>query len=126
MTTILGTHIFCRRVLWWACFALLFPFALLSSSSEADNIAPWRSVPELERLWGGVLGCTHPGEDDTRPTFETTLENTGAPSAVRHDYAECGKRALRNTSSRMLVNTIEGAVRSGGVALFSERFRLDS
>ncbi|MCY4030743.1 MAG: hypothetical protein OXF05_01345, partial [Hyphomicrobiales bacterium] len=105
---------------------LLLSVAGLSSSSEADEPLFVHSAQQLERLWGGVLGCTHPGEDDARPTFETTLENTGAPSAVRHDYAECGKRALRNTSSRMLVNTIEGAVRSGGVALFSERFRLDS
>ncbi len=115
-----------RALLLPAGTFLLLSVAGLSSSSEADEPLFVHSAQQLERLWGGVLGCTHPGEDDTRPTFETTLENTGAPSAVRHDYAECGKRALRNTSSRMLVNTIEGAVRSGGVALFSERFRLDS
>ena len=104
-------------------------FLLLSMaglSSEADEPLFVRSVQQLERLWGGVLGCVHPREDGTRPTFETTLEGTGAPSVVNHDYAECGKRALRSTSSRMLVDTIEDAVRSEGVALFDQNFRLDS
>ncbi|MCY4049792.1 MAG: inverse autotransporter beta domain-containing protein, partial [Hyphomicrobiales bacterium] len=105
---------------------LLLSVAGLSSSSEADEPLFVRSAQQLERLWSGVLGCTHPEENDARPTFETTLENTGAPSAIDHDYVECGKRALRNASSRMLVNAIEDAVRSGGVALLDENFRLDS
>ena len=48
------------------------------------------------------------------------------PTGVSNDYSECGKRALRNTSSRILVDTIEEAVRSGGVSLFDSDFRLDS
>ena len=105
---------------------LLLSVVGLSSSSGADEPLFVRSAQQLERLWSGVLGCTHPEKDDTRPTFEATLENIGAPSATDHDYAECGKRALRNTSSRMLVDTIEDAVRSGGVALFDKDFRLES
>ncbi|MCY4052316.1 MAG: inverse autotransporter beta domain-containing protein, partial [Hyphomicrobiales bacterium] len=105
---------------------LLLSIAGLSSSSEADEPLFMRSAQQLERLWSGVLGCTHPGEGEPRSTFETTFDGGGAPSAIQHDYVECGKRALRNTTSRMLVDTIEDAVRSGGVALFEERFRLTS
>ncbi|MCY4038981.1 MAG: inverse autotransporter beta domain-containing protein, partial [Hyphomicrobiales bacterium] len=118
---------FRRSVLLPVGAFLLLSITGLSSSSEADEPLFARSVHQLERLWSGVLGCTHPGEGEPRSTFETTLDNSGgAPSAIRHDYAECGKRALRNTSSRMLVQTIEDSLRRGGVALFDERFRLHS
>ena len=117
---------FWRTALLFAGMFVLLSVAGLSSSSEADEPLFTRSAQQLERLWSGVLGCTHPGEDGVRGTFETTFNGGGAPSAVDHDYVECGKRALRNTSSHMLVDTIEDAVRSGGVALFSENFHLDS
>ncbi|MCY4034060.1 MAG: inverse autotransporter beta domain-containing protein, partial [Hyphomicrobiales bacterium] len=105
---------------------LLLSIAGPPASSEAEESPFTHPDRQLERLWSGVLGCTHPEEDDARPTFETTLENTGAPSAVDHDYAECGKRALRDAGSRMLVNAVEGALREGGLALFEEGFRIDS
>ena len=73
-----------------------------------------------------MLGCTYPGESKPRSVFETTLDGGGAPSVVDHGFAECGKRALRNTNSRMLVDTVEDALRQRGVALIGERFRLNS
>ncbi|MCY4048702.1 MAG: inverse autotransporter beta domain-containing protein, partial [Hyphomicrobiales bacterium] len=115
-----------RSVLLPAGAFLVLLVAGLSSSSDADEPLFTRSAQQLERLWGGVLGCTHPGDGEPRSTFETTFEGGGVPSAVQHDYVECGKRALRNTSSRMLVNTMEDALRQGGVALFGERFRLNT
>ncbi|MCY4053563.1 MAG: inverse autotransporter beta domain-containing protein [Hyphomicrobiales bacterium] len=48
------------------------------------------------------------------------------PAGGSSDYSECGKRALRNTGSRILVDTIEDALRQGGLALFEEGFQLDS
>ena len=57
------------------------------------------------------------------------LEDDGeasVPTGTSRDYSQCGKRALRDTGSRILVDTIEDAVRSGGVALLDENFRLDS
>ena len=53
-----------RRALWWACLALLSPFVMFSSSSEADDIAPWRPTSEFEQLWSGVLGCADAGNDE--------------------------------------------------------------
>ena len=105
---------------------LLLSFAGLSSSSEADEPLFTRSAQQLERLWSGVLGCTYPDGAAPRGTFETTLDGSGVPSAVKHDYVECGRLALRNASSRLLVDTVEEALHRGGAALFEERFRLDS
>ncbi|MCY4033559.1 MAG: inverse autotransporter beta domain-containing protein, partial [Hyphomicrobiales bacterium] len=115
----------CKHALWWACFALLFPFVLLSSSSEADDIAPWRSAVELERVWGGVLGCADPGNDEE--AMRKALAGGSVPyGGVRYDYLDCGTRALRNAASRMLVDTIENSLRYGGSNLFDREFRLDS
>ena len=123
---LIGGGAFWRTVLLSAGIFILPSVSGLSSSSEADEPLFMRSAQQLERLWGGVIGCAHPGGDDSRGTFETTLNGGGVPSAVEHDYVECGKRTLRNTSSRMLVDTIEGALEQGGVALLGENFRLDS
>ena len=108
---------------------MLLSSAGLSSSSEADEPLFTRSAQQLERLWSGVLGCAERSETfPIRNRFKDYGNaNRGVvPVGTSRDYSQCGKRALRNTSSRMLVNTIEGAVRSGGVALISDRFRLDS
>ena len=121
-----GKGVFWRSALLSVGMFLLLSVAGLSSSSEADEPLFMRSAQQLERLWSGVLGCRHPGDGAPRSTFETTFDGGGVPSAVNHDYAECGKRALRNTGSRILVDTIEDALSRGGVALFSDRFRLDS
>ena len=109
---------------------LLFASSELPSSSKAeDGFWLTRSQSGLEQLWSGVLGCTESTDSFAiRNRFNDSEDtNSGAPSTgASIDYSECGKRALRNTSSRILVDTIEDAVRSGGVALFSEHFRLDS
>ena len=104
----------------------LLSFAGLSSSSEADEPLFTRSAQQLERLWSSVLGCTYPGGGRPHGTFEDTLDGSGVPSVIEHDYVECGKRALRNASSRMLIDTVEDALQQGGVALFDEHFRLNS
>ena len=102
------------------------------SSSGAQDALFVRTQGEIERLWSGVLGCAESGSSFTiRNRFngsESTYGGGGGslPTGVSNDYSECGKRALRNTSSRILVDTIEEAVRSGGVSLFDSNFRLDS
>ncbi|MCY4049009.1 MAG: inverse autotransporter beta domain-containing protein, partial [Hyphomicrobiales bacterium] len=107
---------------------LLLSVAGLSSSSEADESLFVRSAQQLERLWGGVLGCAESDEPFTvRNRFD---EEGGTQTPVltggSNDYSECGRRALRNAGSRMLVNTVENALREGGFALFREGFRIDS
>ena len=105
---------------------LLLSFAGLSS--EADESLFVRSAQQLERLWGGVLGCAESNEPFTiRNRFdEEDGTQTSVSTGVSDDYSECGKRALRNASSRMLVDAVEGALREGGLALFEEGFRIDS
>ncbi|MCY4054252.1 MAG: inverse autotransporter beta domain-containing protein, partial [Hyphomicrobiales bacterium] len=107
---------------------LLLSVAGLSSSSEADESLFVRSAQQLERLWGGVLGCAESNEPFTiRNRFdEEGGTQTTVPTEGTNDYSECGRRALRNASSRMLVDAIEGALREGGLALFEEGFRIDS
>ena len=107
---------------------LLLSIAGLSSSSEADESLFIRSAQQLERLWGGVLGCAESDEPFTvRNRFdEEGGTQTSVPAGGSNDYSECGRRALRNASSRMLVNTVENALREGGFALFKEGFRIDS
>ncbi|MCY4049616.1 MAG: inverse autotransporter beta domain-containing protein, partial [Hyphomicrobiales bacterium] len=107
-------------------------FAGLSSSSGADDALFVRTQAELERLWSGVLGCA---ESDDPFTIRNRFNDSGGfedagggvvPAGTSRDYSECGKRALRNASSRMLVDAVEGALRGGGLALFEEGFRIDS
>ncbi|MCY4053570.1 MAG: inverse autotransporter beta domain-containing protein, partial [Hyphomicrobiales bacterium] len=107
-------------------------FAGLSSSSGADDALFVRTQAELERLWSGVLGCA---ESDDPFTIRNRFNDSGGfedagggavPAGTSRDYSECGKRALRNASSRMLVDAVEGALREGGLALFEEGFRIDS
>ena len=107
---------------------LLLSVAGLSSSSEADESLFVRSAQQLERLWGGVLGCAESDEPFTvRNHFdEEGGTQTSVSTGGSNDYSECGKRALRNASSRMLVDAVEGALREGGLALFEEGFRVDS
>ncbi len=50
---------------------------------------------------------------------------SSVPTGTSSDYSQCGKLALRNTGSRMLVDTIEDALWQGGLA-FNDNFRLDS
>ncbi|MCY4034990.1 MAG: hypothetical protein OXF29_04970, partial [Hyphomicrobiales bacterium] len=123
-TAALRTRVFCVRASWWACFALLSPFVLLSSSSEAEDIAPWRSALELERLWGGVLGCADAGNDEEAVT--NALAGDSVPGGVQRDYLDCGTRALRAAASRILVDTIEDSLRWGGLYAFDREFRLES
>ncbi|MCY4049704.1 MAG: hypothetical protein OXF24_08960, partial [Hyphomicrobiales bacterium] len=80
-------------------FALLFPFVLLSSSSEAEDIAPWRSALDLDRLWSGALGCADAGNDEEAVT--NALAGDSVPGGVQRDYLDCGTRALRAAASRM-------------------------
>ena len=121
-----------RSLLLPAGVFLLLSVAGLSSSSEADESLFVRSAQQLERLWGGVLGCA---ESDDPFTIRNRFNDSGGfedagggavPAGISRDYSECGKRALRNASSRMLVDAVEGALREGGLALFEEGFRIDS
>ena len=107
---------------------LLLTIGVLSSSSGADDSLFVRSQSQLERLWSGVLGCAESGDAFTiQNRFNSDGANGGTVTAgAAGDYSQCGKRALRDTGSRILVDTIEDAVRSGGVALIGERFRFDS
>ena len=121
--------------LFWGRFSLplasflLLSIGVLSSSSVASDALFARSQSEIERLWSGVLGCAERSESFTpRNHFEDAEDANGGvvPTGTTSDYSQCGKRALRDTGSRILVDTIEDAVRSGGVALFDRNFRLDS
>ena len=123
--SVLCTYASFRRTLWWACFALLSPFVMFSSSSEAEDMAPWRSSSELEQLWSGVLGCADADKDEE--AVRNALANDSVPSGgVRRDYLDCGARALRAATSRVIVGTIEDSLRWGGSNLFDREFRLDS
>ncbi|MCY4035597.1 MAG: inverse autotransporter beta domain-containing protein, partial [Hyphomicrobiales bacterium] len=121
-----------RSLLLPAGVFLLLSVAGLSSSSEADESLFVRSAQQLERLWGGVLGCAESDDPFTvRNRFDGSggFEDAGGgavPAGTSRDYSECGRRALRNAGSRMLVNTVENALREGGFALFKEGFRIDS
>ena len=117
-----------RSLLLPAGVFLLLSVAFLSSSSEADESLFVRSAQQLERLWGGVLGCAESDDPFTvRNRFDEGGDvQTSVPTGGSNDYSECGRRALRNASSRMLVNTVENALREGGFALFREGFRIDS
>ena len=105
-------------------FSLLAVSDLSSPSKAEDGFWLARSQSGLEQLWSNMLGCT-----DTPPLIRDRLgedRESSVSAKTSSDYSQCGKRALRNTSSRILVDTIEDVVRAGGVALFSEHFRLDS
>ena len=124
--------LFHRRLLLLLGAVLVSGFAGLSSSSGADDALFVRTQAELERLWSGVLGCA---ESDDPFTIRNRFNDSGGfedagggvvPAGTSRDYSECGKRALRNASSRMLVNAVEDALRGGGLALFEEGFRIDS
>ena len=117
-----------RSLLLSAGVFLLLSIVGLSSSSEADESLFVRSAQQLERLWDGVLGCAESDEPFTlRNRFdEESGTQTAVPTEGKNDYSECGRRALRNASSRMLVDAVEGALREGGLALFEEGFRVDS
>ena len=108
---------------------LLLSIAVLPSSSGADDALFVRAQGEIERLWSGVLGCAESRDVFTVRNrfdgFESTYGES-VPAGGSSDYSECGKRALRNTGSRILVDTIEDALRQGGLALFDEGFQLDS
>ena len=107
---------------------MLLSVAGLSSSSEADETLFVRSAQQLERLWGGVFGCAESNEPFViRNRFDEEGEaQSSVPAGTSRDYSECGKLALRNASSRMLVDTVEDALQEGGLALFQEGFRIDS
>ena len=124
--------LFHRRLSLLLGAVLLSGFAGLSSSSGADDALFVRTQAELERLWSGVLGCAESDDPFTvRNRFNDSgdFEDAGGgavPAGTSRDYSECGKRALRNASSRMLVDAVEDALRGGGLALFEEGFRIDS
>ncbi len=123
---------------------LLFPFAaflllavsdLSSSSSSRAEDGFWfaHSQSSLEQLWSGVMGCADVASPPPPPPPNQYIRDrldddsgSSVPTGTSSDYSQCGKLALRNTGSRILVDTIEDAVRSGGVALFNENFHLDS
>ncbi|MCY4053456.1 MAG: inverse autotransporter beta domain-containing protein, partial [Hyphomicrobiales bacterium] len=121
------------RTFLFPVISLLFA---VTASSQADETLFSKSSQTLERLWSGVLGCHDAGDTqgfiplDRYNSGDGIGTGTGSTSALndagRRDYSECARQSLRNTASRMLVDTIEDAVRSGGIALFEDRFRLDS
>ena len=128
----IGKSAVLRSLLLSAGAFLLLSVAGLSSSSGADDALFVRTQAELDRLWSGVLGCA---ESDDPFTIRNRFNDSGdfedagggaVPAGASRDYSECGKRALRNASSRMLVDAVEGALREGGLALFEEGFRIDS
>ena len=105
---------------------LMLSFASLSSSSDsqADGLLFTRSHAALEQMWGSVLRCAVREDDDT--AVERSLESGSVPARASHDYSECGKQALRNTGSRIIVNTIEDALYQGGLAFVGDDFQLES
>ena len=111
---------------------LLLPVASLlfgmTASSYADEALFSRSSQTLGQLWSGVLGCHDPAGASFAPRDRYATDDviSDLDEPARIDYAECARQTLRNESSRMLVQTIEDAVRHGGVLLFDEHFRLDS
>ena len=122
-------RLFYRKLLLpFAAFSLFVVAELPSSSKAEDEFLFTRSPPGLERLWSGVLGCAGRHDPFTIRNRLDDSEDAGggsAPAGTSNDYFECGKHALRNASSRILVGTIEDALRQGGLA-FNENFRLDS
>ena len=108
--------------------ALLLSGLVGASSSGAQDALFVRTQGEIERLWSSALGCAERGSSFAiRDRFNGSESTYGSlPAGGSSDYSQCGERALRNTSSRMLVDTIEDAVRSGGLSLFNSDFRLDS
>ena len=122
-------RLFYRKLLLpFAAFSLFVVAELPSSSKAEDEFLFTRSQPGLERLWSGVLGCAGRHDPFTIRNRLDDSEDAGggpAPAGTSNDYFECGKHALRSASSRILVGTIEDALRQGGLA-FNENFRLDS
>ena len=116
-----------RKLLLPLGMVLLSGLASMSPSSRAED-GSWfaRSQSGLERLWSNMLGCA----TSSSPQYiRDRLKDEDGESVLAEassDYSQCGKRALRSTSSRMLVRTIEDSLRQGGIALAGERFRLDS
>ena len=62
------------------------------------------------------------------PRYRCNSNADAATSGTkRRDHSERARQSLRNTNSRVLVNTIENVIKQGGgVAPISERFLLDS
>ena len=122
-------RLFYRKLLLpFAAFSLFVVAELPSSSKAEDEFLFTRSQPGLERLWSSVLGCAGRHDPFTIRNRLDDSEDAGggpAPAGTSNDYFECGKHALRSASSRILVGTIEDALRQGGLA-FNENFRLDS
>ncbi|MCY4048128.1 MAG: inverse autotransporter beta domain-containing protein [Hyphomicrobiales bacterium] len=120
---------FSRKLLLPLGAVLLSGLTGAASSSGADDVLFVRAQGEIERLWSGVLGCAESSSSfairNRFDDFESTYGES-VPAGGSSDYSECGKRALRNTGSRILVDTIEDALRQGGLALFEEGFQLDS
>ena len=110
--------------------SVLFGVAASSHADEALFSSPSRT---LEQLWSGILECHDPAENAgflPRNRFDSDGTTSAATAVLdgpeRRDYAACARQSLRDDSSRMLVETVERAMRHGGVALLGERFRLDS
>ena len=123
-------RLFSRKLLLpFVAFLLLAVSELPSSSKAEDGFWFTRSQSDLGQLWGGVLGCAEGADSSAIRNRLDDSENANeesVPTGTSRDYSQCGKHALRNTGSRILVNTVEDVVRSGGVALLDENFRLDS
>ena len=114
------------KILLLPIVSLLFG---LVASSHAKEALFSKSSRMLEQLWSGVLGCHDPASAGFTPRDRYAPDDPPASAfnePERRDYAECARQALRNKSSRVLVETIEDAVRHGGVLLLDKRFRLDS
>ena len=111
--------------------SVLFGVAASSHANEALFSSPSRT---LGQLWSGILECHDPAGESAGFLPRNRFDSDGTTSAAtavldgteRRDYAACARQSLRDDSSRMLVETVERAMRHGGVALLGERFRLDS
>ena len=118
-------------------FPVILPLLAVTASSQAEEMLFSKSSRALERLWSGVLGCHDVGvaeafvpherhNSDDAIVVDHVSSSISDSNSERRDYAECARQQLRNTTSRMLVETIEDAVQQGGSTLLDNRFRLDS
>ena len=107
-----------------AILALSFGGLSSSSDSHADESLFARPNAAFKQVWSGALRCAVRGDDDA--AVEQALESGSVPAKESRNYSECGRQALRNTGSRIIVDTIEDVLHQGGLAVFEEGFRLDS
>ena len=138
----------------FALLTLLAPLAALTSSATEGSEQPplfARTTAALNPAWSGFLSCSlHPHERDpyqaaadaipfaSAPIARHDITTTAADTinrvhsnptktpAIRPDYNDCAAQTLRTTSARLLLSTMEDALRQTGLAAFDQGFALDS